>query len=303
MTANLITLNQEIKKGLYLVPTPIGNLGDITYRAIEILKNSDCILCEDTRISKNLLNKFGIKSKLISNHKFNETKNLSKIIEMLKSNQIISLISDAGTPGISDPGAILVKACVKENITITPLPGPSAVTSAVSVSGFSEKYFFYGFFPEKEKVLKDDLEILSDLNSCIVFFISPKKINKVIPIIKKNFSNREIVICREMSKFYEEYIRSKIDELESFEKELKGELTIVISEKKNDKKNSHLLSESDKVNIQNILYFNLSNQSMNKAQNRVEVLMNIFPNSNQYLVLHSQYKNQIKTHDKTMPSV
>ena len=253
MTANLITLNQEIKKGLYLVPTPIGNLGDITYRAIEILKNSDCILCEDTRISKNLLNKFGIKSKLISNHKFNETKNLSKIIEMLKSNQIISLISDAGTPGISDPGAILVKACVKENIMITPLPGPSAVTSAVSVSGFSEKYFFYGFFPEKEKVLKDDLEILSDLNSCIVFFISAKKINKVIPIIKKNFSNREIVICREMSKFYEEYIRSKIDELESFEKELKGELTIVISEKKNNKKNSHMLSESDKVNIQKMI--------------------------------------------------
>ena len=133
----------EIKKGLYLVPTPIGNLGDITFRAVEILKNSDCILCEDTRISRNLLDKFDIKSKLIPNHKFNEKKNLAYIINLLKNGQLISLISDAGTPGISDPGSVLVRECIKDNINIFPLPGPSSVTSAVSVSGFSEKYFFY----------------------------------------------------------------------------------------------------------------------------------------------------------------
>ena len=148
---NSISHKDKLKKGLYLVPTPIGNLGDITFRAVDILKNSDYILCEDTRISKNLLDKFEIKSKLISNHKFNEVKNLLKIIDLLKDNKIISMISDAGTPGISDPGAILVNECLKKNIDIIPLPGPSAVTTAVSASGFLEKHLFYGFFPEKIK--------------------------------------------------------------------------------------------------------------------------------------------------------
>ena len=253
MTANLMPQDTKIKKGLYLVPTPIGNLGDITYRAVDILKTSNCIVCEDTRISRNLLNKYNIKSKLISNHKFNEKKILPNIIELLKKNQIISLISDAGTPSISDPGSILVKECVKEKIDVISLPGPSAVTTAVASSGFSEKYFFYGFFPFKEKVLNNDLKILSDLNSCIVFFISPKKISKAMLNIKKFFFDREIVICREMSKFYEEYIRFKVNEFKSFEKEFKGELTIVISEKKIDKKSSHLLSESDKININKMI--------------------------------------------------
>ena len=253
MTANLISHNKEIKKGLYLIPTPIGNLGDITYRAIEILKNSEFILCEDTRVSKKLLDKFEIKSKLISNHKFNEKKNLSKTIDLLKSEKIISLISDAGTPGISDPGAILVQECVKKNINVIPLPGASAVSTAFSVSGFSDKYFFYGFFPTKEKDLKNNLKLLAELNSCIIFFISPKKINKAIPIIKKNFSLRKILICREMTKFYEEYLRCEIKDLKLFEKEPKGELTIVISEETIDKKSSHLLSESDKKNIDQMI--------------------------------------------------
>ena len=247
--ANKKNHNKEIKKGLYLIPTPIGNLGDITFRAVEILKNSDCILCEDTRISRNLLDKFDIKSKLISNHKFNEKKNLSYVIDLLKKDHLISLISDAGTPGISDPGTVLVKECVKENINIFPLPGPSSITSAVSISGFSEKYLFYGFFPEKEKTLKEDFEILSNLDTSIVFFISPKKINKIIPSIKTNFSGRNILICREMSKFYEEYIRCKVDELKIFDKNPKGEITIVISEKEHIKKNDSFLRESDKRNI------------------------------------------------------
>ena len=251
--ANKKNHNKEIKKGLYLIPTPIGNLGDITFRAVEILKNSDCILCEDTRISRKLLDKFDIKSKLISNHKFNEKKNLSYVIDLLKKDHLISLISDAGTPGISDPGTVLVKKCVKENINIFPLPGPSSVTSAVSISGFSEKYFFYGFFPEKEKTLKEDFEILSNLDTSIVFFISPKKINKIIPSIKTNFSGRNILICREMSKFYEEYIRCKVDELMIFDKDPKGEITIVISEKEDIKKNDSFLRESDKKNIHKMI--------------------------------------------------
>ena len=228
--------NKEIKKGLYIIPTPIGNLGDITLRAIDILKKSDFILCEDTRISKILLDRFEIKTKLQSNHKFNEKKNLNQIINYLKDNKIVSLISDAGTPGISDPGAILVRECVEKKINIIPLPGPSAVSTAVSISGFSEKYFFYGFFPTKLKDIKNNFKFLSQIDSCIVFFLSPKKINKVIPFLKENFYEREILICREMTKLYEEYLIFKVEDLKLFDESLKGELTIVISEKKKNKK-------------------------------------------------------------------
>ena len=245
--------NNPLKKGLYLIPTPIGNLGDITYRAIEILKKSDFILCEDTRISRKLMEKFGVKSKLLPNHKFNEKKNLSLIMNHLRNHKIISLISDAGTPGISDPGAILVRECVEEKINIFPLPGPSAVSAAVSISGFSERYFFYGFFPSKLKDIKNDLKFLTQLDSSIVFFMSPKKINKAIPFIKDSFSERDILICREMTKFYEEYLRYKVDDLKLFNENLKGELTIVISEKKKIKKGSLLLSESDKNNIRKMI--------------------------------------------------
>ena len=246
MIENLKSANRVFKKSLYLVSTPIGNLNDISLRAIETLKKSDYILCEDTRISKNLLEKYQIKSNLIANHKFNEKRNVVKIIKLINQGSLISLISDAGTPGISDPGSILVNECIKNNINIIPIPGASAVISAVSISGFSEKFFFYGFFPEKDKILKEDLENLSKLNSSIVFFISPKKINKNIPLIKKNFIGRKILICREMTKFYEEYKRSKVEDLEPLKSNLKGELTIVISEKIHDKKDSQTLDESDK---------------------------------------------------------
>jgi len=239
-------MSKDNENGLYLVSTPIGNLKDITFRAIEVLKKSSYILCEDTRVSKNLLDKYDIKSKLISNHKFNETKNLSKIIELLKSGEIVSLISDAGTPSISDPGAILVNECIKKNIKIIPIPGPSAVSTAVSISGFSEKFFFYGFLPDKKQNLLNELKKLSQFNNSLVFFISPKKINKIIPDLKNNFTGRKIVFCREISKLYEEFVRKDIDDLKPFTKEPKGELTVVISEKKVDKNSSQVLSESDK---------------------------------------------------------
>ena len=199
--------NNKVKNALYIVATPIGNLGDITLRALEILKKSDYILCEDTRISKNLLDRYKIKPKLISNHKFNEKKNLLKIIDILKSNCVVSLISDAGTPSVSDPGAILINECILNNIDVFPISGASAVSTAVSISGFNEKYFFYGFFPEKNNKLKKDFEKLASLDSCIVFFISPRKFNKSIKAMKYYFSGRKVLICREMTKFYEEYIR------------------------------------------------------------------------------------------------
>tara|TARA_Y100000992_G_scaffold297308_1_gene260730 strand:- start:457 stop:1320 length:864 start_codon:yes stop_codon:yes gene_type:complete len=253
MIRNSKQKNKEILKGLYLVSTPIGNLSDITLRGIETLKVSDYILCEDTRVSRVLFDKYQIKSNIISNHKFNEKKNLSKILSLLRNGKIISLISDAGTPGICDPGTIIINECIKENINVIPVPGPSSVSSAVSISGFSEKFFFYGFFPSKKKDLIDDLKKLSQFNCSIVFFISSKKINKIIPSLKENFSGRKILICKEMTKFYEEFIRTDINILQKFNPELKGELTIVISEKKIENKSSQTLNESDKSIINKMI--------------------------------------------------
>ena len=244
------TIKNKLNFGLYIVSTPIGNLSDITLRAIDVLKKSEYILCEDTRTSKKLLDKYKIKSKLISNHKFNEKKNINKIIEILKSEKIVSVISDAGTPAISDPGKIIINECVKKKINIYPIPGASAVSSAVSISGFSEKYFFYGFFPQKKKDLLNDLKSLSNVDGSIIFFVSPNKINDSIEHIKTFFSGRKILICREMTKFFEEYIRIEVDDLEPFQKIPKGELTLVISEN-----TSYLvsLSESDKKKIKKMI--------------------------------------------------
>ena len=247
---NLQSKNNKsnLRTGLYLVSTPIGNMADISYRAISVLKNSNLILCEDTRVSKKLISKYSINSNLISYHKFNEKKSIEKILIELKSNKIISLISDAGTPTISDPGKVLVQACIKENINIVPVPGSSAVTAALSISGFSEKYFFYGFFPEKNSEIKENFSDLSNLNCSIVFFISAKKLNRNLNVIKEFFSERNIVICKEITKYYEEFFRSKVSDLKAF-KNLKGEITIVISELNNKKKASNNLNESDKKKI------------------------------------------------------
>ena len=248
----------DIKKnkysfGLYIVSTPIGNLRDITLRALDILSQSEYILCEDTRVSKKLLDKYQIKSNLISNHKFNKKKNVSKIIDILNSKKIVSLISDAGTPCISDPGKIIINECVNNKINIYPIPGPSAVTAAVSISGFDEKYFFYGFFPQKKKDITKDLSNLSKINCSIVFFAPPKKINKIIEEIRNFFSGRKILICREISKFYEEYTRTNVEDLEPYPKIPKGELTVIISETKIKKNVSQKLNESDKKNIKKMI--------------------------------------------------
>ena len=253
MVTNSKSHSKEIKNGLYVVSTPIGNLEDITLRAINILKKSKYILCEDTRTSIILLNKYEIKSELISNHKFNEKKNILKIIDLLKKGSIISLISDAGTPSVSDPGAILINECISNDITVSPIPGPSSVIAAVSISGFSDKFFFYGFFPEKKKLLDNDLENLSKINCSIVFFISSKKINKIIPYLKKNFSGRKILICKEMTKYFEEFIRTDIDILDTFNLDIKGELTVVISENKSYKETNKNLTKFDKELIKSMI--------------------------------------------------
>jgi len=245
---------QEIKPGLYVVSTPIGNLEDITLRAIYILKNSELILCEDTRTSIKLIKKFNINTKMMSYHKFNERKYLGKIIQLIKNNKIISLISDAGTPVISDPGMILIKECIKNDIALHPIPGPSAVTSALSISEFEEKFLFYGFLPNSENKIKNELKNLSDFPYSIIFFVSPNKIKKVVNIFKIFFSDRKIMIAKEMTKIYENFIRSNVNSLDILKYNFKGELTVIISNKLNVKRKSlNQLSESVKNEIRFML--------------------------------------------------
>ena len=243
----------KIKNALYVVSTPIGNLNDMSFRAIEVLKNSDFILCEDTRVTKKLLTFYKIDKKLISNHKFNEKKNLKKILELLNNSKILSLVSDAGTPSISDPGNILINECIKNNIKVIPIPGPSAVIAAVSISGFSNNFYFQGFISDKKNGMKKELEFLSKLNNSIVFFISAIKFNKLIPYLKDYFVGRKIVICKELTKFYEQIYRSKISELSEQNINLKGEITVVISNVDETKKNKETLDESVKMRIKNLM--------------------------------------------------
>jgi len=215
---------------LYIVSTPIGNLDDITLRALEVLKNSDIILCEDTRRSIKLLNHYKIKKKLISYHKFNENKQLQNIIKHINEGKILSLISDAGTPLLSDPGKLLVNKCTEKGINVSPIPGVSSITSSLSVSGFNDKFLFYGFLPKTNIELEKVLNILSNNNYTQVFFVPANKINFYIKGFKKFFSGRKILIAKEITKVHEAFIRKNVDELELFKIPVKGELTIVISE-------------------------------------------------------------------------
>ena len=239
-------INDILKPGLYCVSTPIGNLGDITFRAIYILNKSDIILSEDTRVSSKLLSKFNIKTKLLPNHKFNEKRNVKNVLNLLKENKIISIISDAGTPTISDPGGILINECIKNKIDIFPVPGPSAVVTAVSISGFSNNFFFCGFLPDKKLQIDQLFQKISNLNYSVVFFVSPKKIKKITVQIQKYFNDRDILITREMTKFHEEYIRAKVKNLNNVNISEKGEITVVISENSNLENRLQVIEESVK---------------------------------------------------------
>ena len=246
-------ISQSQKKGLYLVSTPIGNLGDLTIRALEILKNSELILCEDTRVSIKLLNHYNIKTQLTAFHKFNERKKTKDIMNHLMNGKIISLICDAGTPAISDPGKLLVQECISKDIPITPIPGASSVITSLSISGFSDKFIFFGFLEEKKNKLIKELEFLSKMDCSIVLFIPPKKLIKNLEIVINFFKKREIVLCREMTKIHEEFIRCKVEDLKKIKIYDKGELTIVISEIKESTNSFGFLTESDKKIIKTML--------------------------------------------------
>ncbi len=228
-------MKQQLKN-LYIVSTPIGNLDDITLRAIEVLKNSDIILCEDTRHSLKLLNHLKIKKRLISYHKFNEKKQTLDVLEHINQGKILSLISDAGTPLLSDPGRLLLNECIKRNIKIIPIPGVSSITSAVSVSGFNDQFLFYGFLPKKEKELIKVLKDLCKNTFSMVFFIPSIKVNFYLKLFKIFFSERKIMIGKEITKIHETFFRGDVNNFKLFKKPLKGELTIVISETKRKNK-------------------------------------------------------------------
>ena len=218
-------------KNLYIVSTPIGNLDDITIRAIEVLKKSDIILCEDTRHSLKLLNHLKIKKKLISYHKFNEKQELKKIIEYINDGKILSLISDAGTPALSDPGRLLIQTCIEKKINIVPIPGVSSITASISVSGFKDQFLFYGFLPKTEKELEKVLASLCQISFSQIFFIPAIKVNFYLKKFKQFFSGRKLLIAKEITKIHESFYRADVDKINMFTTSFKGELTVVISEK------------------------------------------------------------------------
>ena len=228
-----------LNKSLYIVSTPIGNLDDITLRAVKVLKNSDIILCEDTRHSLKLLNHLKIKKKLIPYYKFNEKKELKKIIEYLNEGQILSLISDAGTPALSDPGRLLINECIKKDINVIPVPGASSIAASMSISGFKDQFLFYGFLPKTEQEVDKTLSTISAQTFSPIFFVPAIKINFYLRKFKKYYSGRKILIAREITKLHETFYRDNIDDINLFTNRLKGELTIVISE--NNIKNKEIL--------------------------------------------------------------
>ena len=242
----------KIINGLYVVSTPIGNLKDITLRALDVLKNSDIILCEDTRVSKKLLSHYKINNKIISYHKFNEKKKLDKILEILKEGYSMSLISDAGTPAISDPGKLLIKRCIEENITIIPIPGASAVVASLSISGFSDRFYFHGFLSDTDNSIKKDFEIFKKNNCTSIFFISAQKLKKKLKLLKDYFPDQEILICRELTKIHQSFYRGNLSKINNFDFIPKGEVTVLISEIKN--KRIVDIDESDKKKIQKLIY-------------------------------------------------
>ena len=220
---------QTLKSALYLIPTPIGNLEDISTRAIYILEQSDYILCEDTRVTLKFLNHLKLKKKLIAFHQFNENEKIKSILQDLKQNKILSLVSDAGTPALSDPGKLLISKCHEQNIGVIPIPGASAITCAISASGFSDQFFFCGFLPKKDKEINNMLESYKFLKGSLVFFMPARDLEKNLIYFNKFFPQNNFFLAREMTKIYETYIRDKVSNLKNYTKDnLKGEITFII---------------------------------------------------------------------------
>lgn len=222
---------------LYLVPTPIGNLKDITLRALEVLKFVDIVAAEDTRQTLKLLNHFEIKKSLMSYHKHNEQEKSEDIIELLKEGHNIAIVTDAGTPGISDPGAVIVKKCINENIDFEVLPGATAITTALVYSGLdTTKFLFRGFIPRENKERKILLNEIKDVKESIILYESPYRVVSTLETLLEYLGNRNIAVCRELTKLHEEIKRGKIDELIDYFKNTapRGEFVLVIEGKQQE---------------------------------------------------------------------
>ena len=231
---------------LYLVATPIGNLEDITFRAIRILKEVDLIAAEDTRQTLKLLNHYEIKKPLISYHRHNEEIKVDNLVKKLKEGENIAVVSDAGTPAISDPGEIIVKEALKEGIKIVPIPGACAAINALIASGLDTKEFtFYGFLSINKKIRKETLEKIKYENKTIILYEAPHKIRATLQDLEKVLENRKIVIARELTKIHEEFMRGTVSEILQKYEQPKGEHIIIIegSSIKNEDKELEMLNE------------------------------------------------------------
>jgi len=228
----LISMVTKSNKGvLYLVPSPIGNLGDISKRALTTLSESELIACEDTRVSGRLLANFGLKKRLISYHDFNEIKRLPALLEVLNAGGNVSVITDAGSPGLSDPAFRIIRAAIDNEINVIPLPGPNALIPALTGSGLPpDRFFFEGFLPNKSGARRTRLAKLASLEHTLVFYESPHRIAKTISDALEVFGNRSACIARELSKMHEEFIRGKLGDLVKIlsERKLRGEIVLVI---------------------------------------------------------------------------
>lgn len=216
-------------KKLYLISTPIGNLKDITYRAIETLNEVDYIFCEDTKKSIILLQHYNINKKLYSYHDFNKEKQESTILELLKTGNNIAIISDAGTPGISDPGYEIIKAAIKENYDVISIPGASAILAALIISGLQiQPFTFIGFLPRKQQALNETLDYYKDHKETLVFYESPLRVKKLIEKLYETYGNRKIVLARELTKKFETITRTTTKELLDLELDERGEYVIIL---------------------------------------------------------------------------
>jgi 16S rRNA (cytidine1402-2'-O)-methyltransferase len=223
-----------VKPGcLYVVATPMGNLADITYRAVEVLGGVEIIACEDTRHSRRLLSRYQISAELVSYHEHNEQLSASRIMSQLAEDKSVALITDAGTPGISDPGYRLTRLAAEQGVTVVPVPGASSLTAALSVAGLpTDSFYFSGFLPQKQKAAQDVLSSLKDMKSTLVFFSPARKLINVLEMAAATLGNRQASVCREMTKIYEEVVRGSLAELaDTFAargQEIKGEVVLVI---------------------------------------------------------------------------
>lgn len=228
--------NSDIKGKLYLIPTPIGNLDDITLRALNTLKEVDIVFAEDTRETFNLLKYYNINKKIESCHKYSEMKNKEKILKILKEGKTIGFVSDRGTPLISDPGNFVVNEVIKENIPVIALPGATALIPALNMSGLdNERFLFYGFLNNKKNAAKNELNKLKDVEYTMIFYESPRRLKTTLELMFEAFGNRKISIVREISKLHEEIIRDSIENVTKIIDDIKGEIVIVVEKKKNNK--------------------------------------------------------------------